>query len=62
VVFEQVPSWPVQLESPSGKRIRRSTKRFSRGLVITKVVVGSEGSSGSQRINFLMEIVPIVSG
>lgn len=39
--------------------MRRSTKRFSRGLVITKVVVGSEGSSGSQRINFLMEIVPI---
>jgi hypothetical protein len=26
-------SWPVQLESSSGRRMRRSTKRFSRGLV-----------------------------
>lgn len=40
--------------------MRRSTKRLSRGLVMTKVVVGSEGSSGIQRINFLIEIVPIV--
>jgi hypothetical protein len=40
--------------------MRRSTKRLSLGEVTTMVEVGSEGSSGSQRMNFLIEIVPIV--
>jgi len=40
--------------------MRRSTKRLRRGDVMTIVVVGSEASSGSQRMNFLIEIVPIV--
>lgn len=40
--------------------MRRSTKRLRRGDVTTIVVVGSEASSGSQRMNFLIEIVPIV--
>lgn len=40
--------------------MRRSTKRLRRGDVTTMVDVGSEASSGSQRKNFLIEIVPIV--
>lgn len=53
-------SWPVHEGSLSGRRMRRSTKRLRRGDVTTIVVVGSEASSGSQRMNFLIEIVPIV--
>jgi len=56
----RLPSWPVHDGSLSGRRMRRSTKRLRRGDVTTMVDVGSEASSGSQRKNFLIEIVPIV--